>query len=85
MSEQILYEDYKEQIIEAINKKLAERNIVDKDGFTLVDGFVNLPLHQELGEMVLGGPTIPAIAIVGNDSGLVYTFALKKLLPNIKF
>lgn len=78
------FKKHKSDIEKAINKKLADGILSDKKGFTLIEGFINMPLQDQLGGMVLGGPSIPTVAIVGNDSGLIYTFALKALLPNIQ-
>ena len=42
-------------------------------------------MYKELtGAFVIGGPTIPMIAVVGNNSGRIYFFALKALLPDIE-
>jgi len=35
--------------------------------------------------MTLGGPSIPAVMLIGKSSGIIiYTFALKVLFPNIE-
>jgi len=36
------------------------------------------------GAFVIGGPTVPAVAVVGKSTGLIYTFALKVLIPDIQ-
>lgn len=52
---------------------------------TLIDGFVNQPFSMELsGSFVIGGPTIPMIMLLGNNSGRIYFFALKALLNNLE-
>ncbi len=80
----IVFEEYKEKIQAAIESKIAGRSIFDPEGFILVDGFINMPFQKEIGSaFVLGGPTIPSIAVVGKSTGLIHTFALKILLPNI--
>jgi hypothetical protein len=51
----------------------------------LLDGFINMPLQKEMGgAFVIGGPTVPAVAVVGKSTGIVHTFALKVLIPNIQ-
>jgi hypothetical protein len=80
----MIFEDYKEKIQVAIESKIANRVIVDPEGFILVDGFINMPFQKEIGSaFVLGGPSIPSVAVVGKSTGLIHTFALKILLPNI--
>ena len=58
----------------------------ETEGFTLVDGFLNHPIQDEVGgPFVIGGPSIPMIAIVGNKTGRMYYYALKAIVPNINF
>jgi hypothetical protein len=79
------FEQEKEKIQQAIEKRIAQGIISDPGGFILIEGFINMPTHNEVGgAFVIGGPTIPTVAVVGKTTGLIYTFALKILLPNIK-
>lgn len=81
----IKFDDYKQRITDAIQVKLQSGLIVGENGFTLVEGFIMQPLNKEVsGNFVIGGPTIPLVAIVGNTSGRMYYFALKALLPDLK-
>jgi hypothetical protein len=81
--EPIKFSDYKQKIIEALNKKGASLGV--NEPVTLVDGFINQPIQNEIsGSFVIGGPTIPMIMIVGKSSGRIYLFALKALLPDEK-
>ncbi len=83
---QIKFDDYKQRITDAIQAKLQMTPIIGENGFTLVEGFIMQPLSKEVsGNIVIGGPTIPLVAIVGNTSGRMYYFALKALLPNLEF
>ena len=51
---------------------------------TLIDGFFQQPIQNEIsGNMIIGGPAIPMIMVVGNNSGRLYYFALKHLLPDL--
>lgn len=78
----IKFSDYKEKITKALTQKQPFLGI--SESVSLVDGFINQPIQQELsGNIVIGGPTIPMIAVVGNTSGRIYYFALKALLPDI--
>lgn len=82
---QVNFDQYKDQIISAIETKAITTGVIkDPLGFTLIEGFFNFPFQKEIGNnLVIGGATIPTIAIVGKSTGIMYTFALKALLPNI--
>lgn len=81
----VKFEDEKDNIQKEIEKKISTGVIKDPGGFILIEGFINMPTQNEVGgAFVIGGPTIPTVAVVGKTTGLVYTFALKILLPNIK-
>ncbi len=76
----IRFEDYKQLITSAVQDRLRQAPIQGEQGFTLVDGFIMQPLSGDIsGTVVIGGPTIPLVAIVGNTSGRIYYFALKAL------
>lgn len=76
----IKFEDYKQRITDAVQAKLRAVPITGENGFTLVEGFIMQPLSNEVsGNIVIGGSTIPLVAIVGNTSGRIYYFALKAL------
>ncbi|ADG25270.1 TPA: hypothetical protein JBI72_01310 [Legionella pneumophila] len=78
----IKFTDYREKIIQELNNKKVFLGI--NEPVSLIDGFINQPIQQELsGNIVIGGPTIPMVAVVGNNSGRIYYFALKALLPSI--
>ncbi|HAU0185367.1 hypothetical protein SC810_00065 [Legionella pneumophila serogroup 1] len=78
----IKFTDYREKIIQELNNKKVFWGI--NEPVSLIDGFINQPIQQELsGNIVIGGPTIPMVAVVGNNSGRIYYFALKALLPSI--
>lgn len=81
----IKFSDKKEEIQAALGEKLRQNPILGEAGFTLVDGFMTLPLQGEISNnVIIGGPSIPIVGIVGNTSGRIYTFALKVILPNIQ-
>ncbi len=82
----INFEQYKSQIQAAIESKIKLGSISDSQGFILIDGFINMPFQKEMGgAFIIGGPTVPAVAVVGKSTGLIHTFALKVILPNIQF
>jgi hypothetical protein len=78
------FEDLKPRISTALTVRLNALSLNQEGGFTLVDGFIMQPLSNEIsGSLVLGGPSIPLVAVVGKTSGQMYYFALKALLPDI--
>jgi len=80
--EKIIFSEYKQKIISAIN---ARGNLGIAEPVTLIDGFVNQPIQSELsGAFIVGGPAIPMIMLLGVNSGRIYYFALKAILPDIK-
>ena len=82
----INFEDYKQRITDAIQAKLRETPIHGENGFTLVEGFIMQQISKELsGNIIIGGPTIHLVAVVGNTSGRMYYFAVKAILPDMKF
>ena len=81
----IKFSDIKAELQTALGEKLKQTPILGEAGFTLIDGFMTLSLNGELSNnLIIGGPSIPTVGIVGNTSGRIYTFALKAILPNIK-
>ncbi|MEI6375741.1 MAG: hypothetical protein WCO97_00935 [bacterium] len=81
----IKFSEIKERLVQALNLKLSQNKLSVNEKVTIVDGFVNQPLSMELsGAFVIGGPAVPLIMLVGNDSGRVYYFALKAILPDVQ-
>lgn len=79
------FSDIKEELQDALKRKLAAAPIPHENGFALIEGFMTLPLQSEWStNLILGGPSIPIVGIVGNTSGRIYTFALKAILPDIQ-
>ena len=76
--------DIKEKLLDALKIRLKKTPIECEERFTLIDGFMMLPLNHELSKhIVTGGMAVPIIGIVGNTSGRIYLFALKPLLPDV--
>jgi len=77
------FPEHKDAIIKAINIKLRSMELNETLG--LVAGFIYPPLLDEVhGSIMIGGNRLPMVACIGNESGLVYFFALKALLPGIE-
>jgi hypothetical protein len=82
----IKFSDIKNELQNALQAKLKQTPIIGEDGFTLIEGFMTLALNDAISNnIIIGGPGIPIVGIVGNTSGRVYTFALKAILPNLQF
>ena len=80
---QIKFDEKKEDIMNAINNRGNALGI--SEPVTLIDGFGSLPVNKEVGGgTILGGPSIPTVMLIGNNSGRIYHLALKVLLPDIK-
>lgn len=56
----------------------------NQEDLILLEGFFNIPFPEEYkkGSMV-GGPTIPMVAVLDNTSGRIQLFALKALIPHL--
>ena len=79
----VVFSELKNEILEALNKVIADAGITEKVG--LVDGFLNDPVTHELTDsLVIGGPRVPMVMLIGEKSGRVYLFALKILLPDLE-
>lgn len=79
----IKFADIKADLLTELNKRIADGKIKFPEKVDIVDGFLNSLITMELsGSFVLGGPAIPMIILVG-QSGQIYFFALRALLPKI--
>lgn len=75
----INFEDVKEEILTELKNRYNELEI--SEPVSLVDGFVNQQFGMELSSsIVIGGPIIPMIMLLGKKSGRIYFFALKAIL-----
>ena len=80
----IIFSEIKTELVNALNEKLKSNKLHITEKVTIIDGFVNQPLSTELsGSFVIGGPAVPMIMLVGDESGRIYYFALKAILPKI--
>jgi hypothetical protein len=81
--EKIEFQNIKPVLIIEIEKRLLVENLIPDD-FVLIESFFNQPIQNDLsGQIVIGGPTIPMVALIKKTSGQIYFFALKALLPNL--
>lgn len=83
---QITFNAYKDRIAKAIDEKLKGSPLKKDEGeLSLVNGFFMQPIQNEIaGKLIIGGPTVPTVAVVGAKTGRLYYFPLKVLLPDIE-
>jgi len=81
----VIFDTYKKEIEDAINVRIKSGLIKDPNGFILLDGFFNMTHNKKIdNSIIVGGPTVPCVSVVGKSTGLIYTFALKVLVPSIQ-
>ncbi len=71
----------KQKIISELNKRIHSGNIKcpmcgNDEHFILADGYFNPPMQDNLNSFVLGGSSIPSIAIVCSKCGFISSHAL---------
>jgi len=71
----------KEKIIKALQDRFVNHGCprCGNQSFSLFEGYVNHPLQEKLKNMVLGGPTIPAVVTVCTRCGFLSEHALGAL------
>ncbi len=78
MEKEILSESEKKEIIQ----KLSDRNMktvcpmCGQNKFIIADGYFNHPMQPNLQGFIIGGPSIPSIAIVCSNCGFMSQHAL---------
>ena len=75
-------QEIKNEIAEKLNEKKAilPCQRCGQSNFSVLDGFVNLPLSEEIsGNVIIGGPSIPCAVIACNNCGNLSYHALGAL------
>ncbi len=71
-------------IEEEIKNKLKEKHegklFLPNEDYFIVDGFITQYIQEELPGIVIGGKTLPIVAVIGEKSGQICYFSLKNLL-----
>lgn len=82
----IKFEEYKEKIEVALIEKgfsLFDSKFATQGEYILLDSFINQPIQKEIsGSFVVGGPTLPMVALVAVKTGEVKYIALKLIIPD---
>lgn len=76
------FDDIKQKIVEELNKRVPDLKcpICHKGDMILADGFISHQLNKELtGNLTLGGPTIPIVAVICKDCGNTMEFSVGAL------
>lgn len=72
--------DDKQKIILKLNKRINSGNIkcpmCGNEHFIIADGYFNSIMQDNLNGLVIGGPSMPSIAIVCNQCGFISSHAL---------
>ncbi len=84
MDNQKNFSEHKDEILKALNEKMSKGEIKIQEKVTIVEGFFMQSFQDTLQGIQLGGRTVPSIMLVGEESGQIYFFALKAILPNIQ-
>ena len=68
----------KQKIISKLNSKIGNIKcpMCGNNHFIIADGYFNPTMQDDLNNLVLGGPSIPSIAIVCNKCGFISSHAL---------
>lgn len=82
----IKFEDYKDKIIQAIDKIGTKEDVGINESVRLLDCFLSQPALDELpkGWVIIDGATNPMVAMIGEKSSRIYLFSLLRLLPELK-
>lgn len=73
----IRFQDVKDKILDRLNKDDITGDIAES--LTLIDGFINMPFTQSIGEITIPKEIIPMVMAVGDRTKRVYFFAFNAL------
>jgi hypothetical protein len=80
----IQFTEIKKDLLEELNKRVTLGYLKFPEKVNIVDGFANQMMSGEISNsIVIGGPTVPMIMVVGESTGQIYFFALRALLPKV--
>ena len=63
----VKFDEVRDQILEKLNSDELNIRQEIQEELSLIDGFVNQPLAEVVGEIVIGASVVPMIMAVGND------------------
>jgi|FreactTroBogLake_1042271.scaffolds.fasta_scaffold14799_4 hypothetical protein len=75
------FKDIQDDLIKALKPLAKDLN----EEVNLIDGFISAEFLEELNDNpVLGGPTVPMVALISEKSGRLYFYSLRMLLPDLE-
>ena len=70
------------------NALLSKSKFIKEDKFSLIEGFIGVEIwehfNRDLDGIMPHPGVIPMVGLVGDESGRLYIFSLKALLPHIE-
>ena len=71
----------KKEVIQKLTEKGAVKECprCGNKGFSLIDQYTNIILQDNIGGIVIGGPTVPCVLVACNNCGYLSTHALGAL------
>lgn len=83
--EKIFFEDYKDDIIEALHNRQEDLLSVVNEPVMLLYGFSFIAICDNVNKYspVNSNGNIPFVSVMGNTTGLIYKFNLCHLLPEL--
>ena len=85
----VKFKDIEEQLLIAFRENLKNIPIENEENLTLIQGIIELRITSEfpdnsiskfLGEVAM----VPTVALRGKNSGQIYLYALKAILPELE-
>jgi hypothetical protein len=77
------YTDIESQILTALERKGQSLGLTPEP--LNIIGMTSIQLQDDLSSIQFGGNSLPVVVVVGQNTGRVYQFALKALLPDLEF
>lgn len=79
----MISQEEKNRIAEVLNQRFVEHGVIcpmcGNRSFSLADGYFTNVIQDNLGGLVIGGPSIPAIPIICDKCGFISMHALGTL------
>jgi|GEM_PF-795330 hypothetical protein len=73
------------EIQASLDEKLQQGFFSPDTSLTVLEGFTYMPIQSSVGVAYqIGGPAVPVVGAVGNNTGKVYYFPLKVLVPRVE-
>lgn len=78
------FSKYEKEIVEAVNKLQADKYFHEADKELVVNtSFIMAPSQENVGGPMIVGQSLVSVAVISKDTGRVYYFALRFLVPKV--